>query len=525
MTIIIIIILSSSSYRLDFGSAILTYQHSILNILSLYFRSKFVAALTIMKRSRCGSSPAAGGTRRGWQSSRLIFLPRLLLLFVCLLRTPDTHAFVVKASIRDKIDATGRFFAEKNGNNNNNNNNKRKSFQPHPNDPRAYRRNRRIAEQRSLAKHKRQRDEEQATAAFDLPQQPLVQTLGGGTAMIFAMAQRMFEQQQQQTTNGAPRWRPATGIANDNPSFRTTSPNMNQQGYAGVIWRNVRKRRKPSLYKYALRTYDRMSPQPDNGANNNSNNNNNNNAATDGVVVRPTNIHHEGALVACAKLGLADRALAIYQRVQAESSSHKSSSSSSLSPSCTDTRRTVYVTEHMVSSVVRACVRAARTTRRRDALDQARDVLWNVGTDVVLDAASHVNPLAAAYQALGLHHEAAQVLTTLLGDRVIGPEPETGAPVLNVNDIGTKDKASYALLVQGAVTTQDWGAAVDNLTTMTEAGLFPTDRHWRAWTEISERKTKHRTTRSWKKKRDASWVVVGTVKNPNGAVVPTGVEK
>ena len=79
--------------------------------------------------------------------------------------------------------------------------------------------------------------------------------------------------------------------------------------------------------------------------------------------------------------------------------------------------------------------------------------------------------------------------------------------VANINDLGCKDKASYALRVQGAVSAEDWGTAVEALTTMTEAGLYPVERHLNVWTEVSERKTKHRTTRSWKKKRDQSWLL------------------
>jgi hypothetical protein len=139
-------------------------------------------------------------------------------------------------------------------------------------------------------------------------------------------------------------------------------------------------------------------------------------------------------------------------------------------------------------------------------LDAARTILQELEEKhgIPLDA-RHVNPLAAAYQAVGLRPESAALLQ-LLGDRVIGPEPETGSQRLNINDFGAKDKASYALLIEGAVLDADWGAAVENLTTMTDAGLFPLDRHLHTWTEISNRKAKHRTTRSWKKKRDQTWL-------------------
>lgn len=408
----------------------------------------------------------------------------------------------------------------------------------HPNDPRAYRRNRRILRELNEANYKRarqsvkkrKRDEQKASEAFDLPEQPLVRTIGGGTAMIFAMAQSMFEQQQQQQRIGKggdssnalegpnssfslPRWRPAAGIANVNPSFRTASPNMNNQGYAGIIWRNVRKRNKPSLYRYALRTYDRMT------SGNTATDDNRSNSETAGsdLVVQPTNIHHEGALLASAKLGLWERALNIYHAVQEEEATlrkrHGGGGNSKLSM-VTQKRYAVHVTEHMVGSVVRACVRATRNNKqgsleeRRKPLDRAAAILAELPDrhDIYLDA-HHVNPLAAAYQSIGLRHEATHVLDTFLGDRIIGPEPEIGKEMLNINDLGCKDKASYALRVQGAVSAEDWGAAVEALTTMTEAGLYPVERHLNAWTEVSERKTKHRNTRSWKKKRDQSWVL------------------
>jgi hypothetical protein len=41
---------------------------------------------------------------------------------------------------------------------------------------------------------------------------------------------------------------------------------------------------------------------------------------------------------------------------------------------------------------------------------------------------------------------------------------------------------------------------------MTTAGLYPVNRHLNEWTEVSERKTKQRTTRGWKKKRDEFWL-------------------
>ena len=86
-----------------------------------------------------------------------------------------------------------------------------------------------------------------------------VRTIGGGADMIFEMARQMLlwdetgedssaypsgQQRQQKkpmepTVKAKkrpfvlPRWRPIRGVSDANPSFRTTAPMMNSQGYAG----------------------------------------------------------------------------------------------------------------------------------------------------------------------------------------------------------------------------------------------------------------------------------------------------
>jgi hypothetical protein len=120
--------------------------------------------------------------------------------------------------------------------------------------------------------------------------------------------------------------------------------------------------------------------------------------------------------------------------------------------------------------------------------------------------ARHLNPLAAVYQSLGFLSDATNLLKSNLADRTSGPESEDGEDPLNVNDISAKDKGSYSLLVTGAISDGDWPGAVDALRDMTEAGLYPVARHLNAWTEISERKTRQRATRSWKKKRDERYL-------------------
>ncbi|KAL7560126.1 hypothetical protein ACA910_013141 [Epithemia clementina (nom. ined.)] len=409
--------------------------------------------------------------------------------------------------------------------------------------------------------------QQQASAAFDLPSQPLVKTIGGGTAMIFAMARRMWEQEkadQEENDTGNendasgvadsrsdvvgmesqtvlprptrglfPRWRPTptltTGISNVNPNFRTQAPTMNSQGFASTIWRNVRKRNKPSLWRYALRTYDRMAVPPETSTTTKSR-----------PMVRRTNEHYHGALLAAAKLGMWEKAFEIFAEVeQKQAVSNKKTTpfgggsgngevnnmgkmggNRYLNQKLSST--SVHVTDYMIVSVIYACVRASRTMEpspssspntiladRRRPLDKACKMLDTVQAKYGISVETrHYNPLAAAYLHLRLRNEAENLINRLK-DRKIGPEPEDGVEPFNINDIGTKDKASYTLLVSGAVQEDDWTSAVDALRNMTESGLYPNQRHLNAWNEVSERKTKHRTTRSWKKKRDELWIERG----------------
>jgi len=324
------------------------------------------------------------------------------------------------------------------------------------------------------------------TLPFDpseVEEQPtLIETIGGGTSTIFEMARRMLvwndEPTSENTNDGIlPRWHPHSGISDVNPSFRTKAPAMSNTGYAGQIWRNVRKRNKPSLWRHALRTYDRMEETSRNNANS-------------VLRIERSTSHHEGALLACAKLGLWKKSLELFQGVET-------------------------VTDNMVLSVVKACVRASKTLKRENTTVEERkaplDAAVNILEDVRADQdfplmARHLNPLAAAYQSLGLVDEAKNIIQLYLTDRSLGPEPEYGSESFNVHDVSAKDKASYSLLVKGAVSSGNWSEAIEALEDMTEAGLYPNSRNLNSWSEVSERKTKHRRTRSWKKKRDEYWL-------------------
>mmetsp|Transcript_103342 Transcript_103342/g.210899 ORF Transcript_103342/g.210899 Transcript_103342/m.210899 type:complete len:368 (+) Transcript_103342:209-1312(+) len=317
------------------------------------------------------------------------------------------------------------------------------------------------------------------------------------------------------------RWYPHSGIADVNPNFRTQAPTMTNKGFAKSIWKNARKRNKPSLWKHALRTYDRM-------------------ALLEGdpsfEQIKRSNTHHEGAMQACAKLGLWQRALEIYHFVYQQERGEERQPRSSpppLSPQEQQQQQTpmrqrksssgVCVTDDMVFSLVRSTVRASRlrarkkrkshdppltpdqeeqeAALRRIPLDTALEILSTLPEDHGIPlVAYYLNPLAAAYQSLGYTAISKDIMETMLSNRTAGEDD-----ILNVHDLCAKDKGSYSLLVQASVVTGDWGSAVDALSEMTNAGLYPNPRHCNVWSEISERQTRPRAVGSWKKKRDDYW--------------------
>lgn len=379
-------------------------------------------------------------------------------------------------------------------------------------------------------------------------QEDLFTTMAGGPNLIFEMARKSMlfsnmETDTKQSTNTIStspvataktaetssepagrttptqgRWYPHSGIADVNPNFRTQAPVMTNKGFAKSIWKNVRKRNKPSMWKYALRTYDRMSLLE---------------GDPNFEQIKRSNIHHEGAMQACAKLGLWQRALEIYHYVYEQEMGEgrqkaPSSSSSSIAQEQPRVRRDdkesgVYITDDMVLSLVRSTVRASRlrarkkrksndppltpeqeeqeAALRRIPLDTALEILSTMSEDHDIPlVAYYLNPVAAAYQSLGYTAISKEILETMLSNRTAG-EDDT----LNVHDLYAKDKGSYSLLVQASVVTGDWGAAVDSLSEMTNAGIYPNSRHCNVWSEISERHTRPRAVGSWKKKRDDSW--------------------
>lgn len=181
--------------------------------------------------------------------------------------------------------------------------------------------------------------------------------------------------------------------------------------------------------------------------------------------------------------------------------------------------------------------------------------------------ARHVNPIASAYLRLGLRSDAVDLLKRLK-DRV-SPQPSSPSlenspkeerdkasdnglegiqlvdwssdsdidadeyldidddefkagyeePQLNIHQVQSKDRGSYALLVQGAVMEEDWVGAVRELQQMTEAGLHPNSRNLNSWAQSMERSCRpagnnpdvgiddeRYSRRSWTKKRDRIWL-------------------
>jgi hypothetical protein len=290
--------------------------------------------------------------------------------------------------------------------------------------------------------------------------------------------------------------------------------------------------------------------------------------------IRRTTLHHEAALVAASKLGMWEEALRIYRNVEQQQQQQGG-----------------VVTDNMILSVIGACVRRSsikyatisdennsnvdglgddnrspscrsgsmRTLtveERRRPLDAARRILLSLEErhDIPL-VARHVNPLASAYNRLGLHNESSLLINDNLQDRIPPPPPllpsksgrwkeklreqeevidtnpgfeavqlaewsdddlddddddedvvmddkievaydndddgydndDSLETQLNVHELKAKDRASYSLLVQGAVMEGDWTGAIEELRRMTNVGLHPNSRNLNSWNEELER--------------------------------------
>mmetsp|Transcript_11068 Transcript_11068/g.16615 ORF Transcript_11068/g.16615 Transcript_11068/m.16615 type:complete len:389 (-) Transcript_11068:376-1542(-) len=294
----------------------------------------------------------------------------------------------------------------------------------------------------------------------EIAEDMIIETIAGGSNTIFqhitqsamrmvwrpfvppdssVAASRMSQQQQSNPVY----------FDNSNPDFRNKSPEMTQEGYALTMTKNVRKRNKPSLWRYALATYNKMQ-------------------------VPKLNVHHQAALTACAKLGLYREALEILLNVSKESRINAD----------------IKVTESMIASVVKSCVRGSRSMGDEDdqmrILNYARSVVLKSERAYGVPLSSHlINPLVARYQKLG-HYKEASLLLNALSERT------NGMNGLNINDFAAKDVGSYGLIVQEAVANENWSDAILALKNMTDIGVYPGERQMNNWNEVAVKNSRSR---------------------------------
>lgn len=299
--------------------------------------------------------------------------------------------------------------------------------------------------------------------------------------MIFEMARRslIIEEKNKKlnvTKDQPERWYPSSGIP------------ISNDGFEKIIWKNARKR-SPSLWSYSLRMYERMGKLESEGH----------------YQIQRSNIHHEGALVACSKLADWHKALEIYHDVR----EIENCCNTKNKPNAKRTEENVFVTDDMIHSVVRAAVRASHLRSRSKNNESTSVASRRIPLDTVLEILStlpddqnvypyFLNPLSAAYQKLGCTDLSKKVLEQRLPERRNGEED-----AINVHDLCAKDKGSYSLLVQTSVIDGDWGLAVSSLSQMVDAGIYPNPRHTNTWYE--SQRSRPRATGSWKKKRNDYW--------------------
>ncbi len=401
----------------------------------------------------------------------------------------------------------------------------------------------------------------------------LQETLSGGPSMIFAMARRMLvwdDEDYQASTMGKvlndaspmsknitqtqiptvrakqskqvlPRWHPVTGIADANPNFRNSPPVMNNNGYAGLIKRNSRKKNHPSLWRHSYRVYDKMRSielQQSNASSVSS-------SSTSNLIIQRENPHFEAALNSCAKLGLWRESISIYKEMQdiykqqqlelrLKNSAQQSSSSSNMSPplpSSSSTnknslspvyrrkRKAIKINEYMILSIVKACVRGMKyrvkdkerqnydLNKKREPLDAAMIILQHsLEKHSIKPRTIHVNSLAAGYQFLGLFEEAEKVFDFLDNERHgklnDNDNDHDNISTYVASEIESKDEGSYSILVKNAVTQGDWSSAIENLKEMTNNGHYPKARSLNSWSETANKRERRPRRTTWVKKRE-----------------------
>ena len=278
------------------------------------------------------------------------------------------------------------------------------------------------------------------------------------------------------------------------------------------------------------------------------------------VRIKRNTYHHEAAFVAASKLGAWQEAVNIFRGV--ESMVSNTATSSSVEEDGSLRKVTNRVTDNMVLAVISACCKGSKIKRtlsvapasdnpgtesnttntspsrpmirlltideRRKPLDTAKNIILTMEPkhDIPL-VSRHINPLASAYNNLGLRVEASKLINDHLNDRSPPPPPakvirknnqywkaknqDTQDPgfelafsddeleddeeeddedgyekqQLNIHQLKSKDRASYSLLVQSKASEGDWVGAVQELQRMNDAGLQPNSRNLNSWNEVS----------------------------------------
>jgi len=253
-----------------------------------------------------------------------------------------------------------------------------------------------------------------------------------------------------------PRWRPFGGVSpKANDQFRLAAPKMTTEGYYNIIRRNSRKKgRKASLWRYALRTYDKcVTLEREEMEATNSKDSHNNSNMMKPIGFKLVNGHHEAALVACAKLGDWIKAIEVVKHVQQTQKNEEEAEAAFLLNSTTTQdcptsptslklkqakairkKAQVQLTGHMLHSLVRSCIRASLTRsktdsstgatqiilleERRQPIDAACEFIRGLDPSVLVEIdPNHINPLAAAYQEMGLLKECENLICEFLTAR------------------------------------------------------------------------------------------------------------
>jgi hypothetical protein len=224
-----------------------------------------------------------------------------------------------------------------------------------------------------------------------------------------------------------PRWRPSPilqqSVSNVNPAFRTSSPVMNNAGYAVILRRNSRKKMKPSMWRHCLRVYEKMAELERSDVVSNAEGNGQGLRQKKKSSIRRKTIHHEAALVAAAKLGMWEEAIKIYRIVEestvpqsrkvaktvvgigngnaavgvsrdASSTDAEGNVSGEGTQSNGTSRGKSAVTDNMVLSIISACVRGSKV--KRTASMAYPPIITDIESDLASDSINNSTNLVNA---------------------------------------------------------------------------------------------------------------------------------